>query len=348
MVTRILSLLLLLVIIGCCELPLLVTADGGTYYITPTANSPCPGQQPCLSLSQLFSAEKRWNSDSNLTLIFLPGNHSLNSEQSIENVSESHMIGYTNHSTIIHCGQLAKISFKMIELLVINGLKFVGCRGNKADSVQQFVIADSAFTHGENFNITGASVFELVNTSAVIINTSFIFNGNGSYRGPIGLLQLFELQAPTSGVDIYAFVGGALIATQSNVTITDSYFEGNSAQIGGAIFVEKGSTMIVSKSLFINNHASYSHTPYMGGAIYCETSPYNSMNATTTTVFITNSSFIKNLSYSKGGAIVAFNSYLAIHGSVFARNSAAALGGAIWLQNARATIHKSHFSHNAF
>ena len=43
----------------------------------------------------------------------------------------------------------------MIELVVINGLKFVGCRGNKADSVQQFVIADSAFTCGENFDITG-------------------------------------------------------------------------------------------------------------------------------------------------------------------------------------------------
>ena len=334
-----------LLIIGCFQL--LVTADSETYYIASSTSSPCPGLQPCVPFSQLFSFETRWNSSLSLTLIFLPGNHSLNSELSIEDMSELHVIGNSNYSTTIHCKKLANFSFIGIDLVSINNLRFVGCSGNKVDSVQQFIIEDSMFTGGKVFNTIGAA-FELVNTDSVIISSSFIFNGNGSYRGPIGLLQLYKLQAPTSGVDVYAFVGGALIVTRSNVTIISSIFEGNSAQIGGAIFAEKESTMIVSNSSFINNHVSYSHTPYIGGAIYCENSPYNSMNATDTTVFITNTNFIDNLAYTQGGALVTFNSYLTIHSCVFIRNFAAALGGALWIKNARVIIQESHFSHNQF
>ena len=337
---------LLLLVIGCCEL--LVTADGETYYITSSTSPPCPGVQPCLPLSQLFSAENRWNSSSKFTLslIFLPGNHNLNLEQLIENISELHMFGHSNYSVTICCEQLATFSFKRIGLVHINRLKFIGCGGNKVDSVWHFVIEDCTFT-GSGENSSGAAL-ELVNTNAVIINTSFIFNGNGSYRGPIGLLQLYRFQAPTSELDVYAFVGGALTSTQSNVTIIDSQFEGNSAQIGGAIFVEKGSTVTVSNSFFINNHASYSHTPYIGGAIYCENSPYNSTNTKNTTVFIANTTFSNNLAYSQGGALVAFNNHLAVHNCTFVRNFAAALGGAIWVNNAKLTIHGSHFSHNTF
>ena len=254
------------------------------------------------------------------------------------------MFGHSNHSATVCCEQLAKFTFKRINLVHINHLKFVGCGGNKADSVWQFVIEDSTFTgSGEN---SGRAALELVNTNAVVINTSFVYNGNGSYRGPIGLLQLYRLQAPTSELDVYAFVGGALIATESNVTIIDSHFEGNSAQIGGAIFVGKGSTMIVSNSSFINNQASYSHTPYIGGSIYCESSPYNSTNTINTTVFITNATFSNNLAYSQGGALVAFNNYLAVHNCSFVRNFAGALGGAIWAKNARVTIHESYFNQN--
>ena len=239
------------------------------------------------------------------------------------------MLGYSNFSATIHCGQLIRFSFKGLSLVHINRLKFTGCCGNKAESVWQLAIEDSMFFGRDNNSGAVAAAFELVNTNALITKSSFVFNGNGSYRGPIGLLQLYSLQAPTSEVNVYAFVGGALIATQSNVTITNSYFEGNRAQIGGAIFVEKGSTVIVSNSSFINNHAFYSHAPYIGGAIYCENSPYNSKNTTSTNVFITDANFINNLAYSQGGALVAFNNYLAMHNSTFVGNYAAALGGAI-------------------
>ena len=186
--TMIHSLSLSLIVIGCFQL--LVTASD-TYYITPSPSSLCP-VQPCLSLSQL-SVKYRQSTISNLTLIFLPGSHILQSELSIKNISELHMSSYSNFLATISCGRLANFSFKGVYLVHISCLKFTGCGGNKVDSVWQLAIEDSTFTGG--ISSRGAAL-ELVNTNATIIGSSFAFNGNGSYRGPIGLLQLrnFKLQ----------------------------------------------------------------------------------------------------------------------------------------------------------
>ena len=46
------------------------------YYITPTPNTPCPGE-PCHTLSQ-YGERYFQNFNSNTTLVFLPGDHLLN------------------------------------------------------------------------------------------------------------------------------------------------------------------------------------------------------------------------------------------------------------------------------
>ena len=45
------------------------------YYITPSLNVHCP-EDPCLTLTQ-FAADSRISYEANLSLSFLPGNHSL-------------------------------------------------------------------------------------------------------------------------------------------------------------------------------------------------------------------------------------------------------------------------------
>ena len=90
------------------------------------------------------------------------------------------MSGYSNFFATIHCGQLTRFSFKGLNLVRINHLKFIGCCGNKAESVWQLAIEDSMFTGGKNSS-GAAAAFELVNTNAVITSSSFVFNGNGSY-----------------------------------------------------------------------------------------------------------------------------------------------------------------------
>ena len=79
-------------------------------------------------------------------------------------------------------------------------------------SVDQLVLEDSSFL-GQN---ASGTALEIVDTYANIVNTSFISNNVGNFRGPIKVLEYwkahFNMSAP-----VYAHIGGALIATQSNV-----------------------------------------------------------------------------------------------------------------------------------
>jgi hypothetical protein len=47
-----------------------------TYYVTPTPDTQCPGE-PCHTLSQYVEQDFK-KFDSNTTLVFLPGDHTLN------------------------------------------------------------------------------------------------------------------------------------------------------------------------------------------------------------------------------------------------------------------------------
>ena len=56
--------------------------------------------------------------------------------------------------------------------------------------------------------------------------------------------------------DVYVHVGGAIFATSSNVIITKSNFVGNSAEIGGAIYVRDFSKVMIIDSIFVKNQAA--------------------------------------------------------------------------------------------
>ena len=325
---------------GCLKLIL-----GREIYITPSSNSSCP-EQPCLILSQLAN-DFRNDLSSNVTLIFLPGSHNLQLELLIESIGEICMLPHPDFSQmpVILCGWLAKFTFENINLVYMSGLKFSGCGGNKAQSVGHFIIEHSIFLGQQNIN---GSALELVHTTANISKSSFIFNTCGSYHGPIGLYQLMSVQDPSSELTVYAFVGGALLVNQSNVDITSSIFEGNNAEVGGAIFSVDESNITVSNSTFVNNHAFYPYKLSFGGAIYSESGQYNPGRASmpiSGSMVIINTEFIDNTATSEGGAVVAFYVNVGIHKCKLIRNSGS-LGGAMMVQNAIVTIYHSQFDHN--
>ena len=55
------------------------------------------------------------------------------------------------------------------------------------------------------------------------------------------------------GLCFHAFVGGALIAIQSSMTIMHSLFNNNEAGIGGAVFLNNSDVKIESSN-FTDNH----------------------------------------------------------------------------------------------
>ena len=75
------------------------------------------------------------------------------------------------------------------------------------------------------------TALEIDKSKVCIIDTSFMYNTVGTLRGPMRILQGHNCKYQ------HAHIGGANIASQSNVTIIRSDFVGNGAEIGGAMHI---------------------------------------------------------------------------------------------------------------
>ena len=85
-------------------------------------------------------------------------------------------------------------------------------------------------------------------------------------------------------------MGGAIIATHSNIMISKSTFEDNIAEQGGAIYSEEGSTFTIMNSTFVDNHALCQRRMTgrcNGGTIYAEGSTINSTITTSMATVLT-------------------------------------------------------------
>ena len=98
-----------------------------TYHIKPILDTPCPAE-PCLTLSQYAQSHFL---TSNTTLIFLPGNHSLDRDITVTNVTRFVMLGdSTSHPNItsrIVCKGPHVLTFHNISMLHIHFLQISSC-----------------------------------------------------------------------------------------------------------------------------------------------------------------------------------------------------------------------------
>ena len=293
-----------------------------TIYITPSSSIPCH-KKPCLTLNQ-FAINISWLR-SNTSLIFLSGNHTLKSTVSFQNntITNLSMLSITEDSHAIICIPGASFQFDFVERVRIEGLNFIGCSGNRILSVNYFIIRDSTF-QGQVSSL--ASTLE-VNESSIIIESSvFVSNTFGI------CLSLFA-----KITNVIARVGGAIYANHSNITITESNFHGNSAEIGGAIFSHAVSNITISSSTFTNNQASVvSDDNQLSSCLSAQK------------VIVSSRRHESEFSYYSGGAIAALQTNLSISSSTFRNNtSQAGDAGALNVQfHSVAVIHYSKFSDN--
>ena len=286
-------------------------------YITPSPNVTCPGK-PCLSLHQ-FAANVSWM-NSNTTLIFLPGIHRLNTDISVKGIRNLSMLSYPTlegSQFDISCHQSAGFKFDNINNLWMRGLTFFGCN-NRALSVKLFKMENSVF-QGQNDSETALVLNE---TNIVIRNSSFISNTVGSY---------FSIVAGIRSIDVC--VGGAIFSTQSNVTVVESNFVGNSAEIGGAIYIHQLSNITITNSTFFKNRATNAKFDTQ-----CSDS------------VLDRNAWTENFKHCSGGVIAMFTSRLTISHSTFSNNtSECGDGGAGALsvqQDSVATIDNCEFLNN--
>ena len=317
---------------GCRPLSTLVLAlllfhlAGGdrVYNIIPSPTTQCPVGESCLTLSMLAAATNIFYLDSNTTLIFLEGSHTLDSELLVS--GKAPLILSANPSSIIDttitCENNATLKFRNITQIQIKRLDFIRCH-SLVQSVDHLILEDSSF-HGTS---TNGSILNLIETNTNIVRCSF----NSNTRGIEKSLLI--------GLSFGAWVGGALIVSGSNVDIHSSRFIGNSAQLGGAIFLEWYSNITVHDSIFANNSATLCSGDHCyGGALFVGSS---------CTIVTHNSIFINNTSEYVGGAIALFQATYIDTQSNFAYNEANSYGGAIYAFNSsRIIVDGGRYSNN--
>ena len=124
----------------------------------PSLSDPCCVDN-CLTLSQFVNGSTIYD---NTTLIFAPGNHSLESDLIIEDVHSFSM--YTKHFSSkicrINCSPDTKLEFRNISTVTIDGLGFIQCSGNQLEFVGQFHLTDSTFYNHPELNGTTLTIAE--------------------------------------------------------------------------------------------------------------------------------------------------------------------------------------------
>ena len=303
------------------------------YYISPSLNVHYHDHgNPCLTLAQFTdNFTSSISNETNISLSFLPGNHSLDGELSLSHAhdfSMSKVIG-GNESVFIECGsQSGRFNISETRFALIKNLHFIGCGGNRVSQVEQFKVEDTIF---EGVEGRGTALVLNKVTDASITRGSFLSNTHDTTF----LLQN-KIESNIIATLSYALdrsspivAGGALYTIFSNVSIVNSKFTDNTAEIGGALFVHSSSLHVVDSSFCYNgagdmiNGTIFTPEDYLhhsGGVMFISDSSCT----------ITNSTFTNNVAVN-GGVMLLAGSLFSITTSTFTDNSATSCGGVMYV-----------------
>ena len=321
----------------------------GVYYVKPTTDYPC-SQQPCDTLSGYMENSDLFqnNSNSNITMMFLPGTHTVQVQRSGWKISNIHSLTLkgptgtqSNISAHIECTTPADFMFTNISTLEVNSLSFSHCGVPTttiknvqvifARNLEILLIRHSRFSK----NVHGSAIF-VSETKKVIVSDS-LFDGNSASKSSGGAIAAFEVV---------------------RFEIKNSNFTNNNCRKhGGAIFLNNTQIICIANSTFVNNSA-YKVKRYCklndldcsnGGAVSIfgngeDACPY----PVTTAIFDGLVLFENNFAQRNGGGLYFRDGTLIFLGVItFHNNTAYLLGGALAVvRGFNITIHTSNFTNN--
>ena len=158
----------------------LVSAE--TYYIVPTDNTSCPPTSctpldenaTCLTLTQYAQLLSEPVSPAtiilSITLIFVPGNHTLGSHLRIQNVKNLTLqVVQTNPSSLtvalVTCTNSTGFIFKEIPEVSVSSLVFSHCQENSVRSVHLLRVEDCRFQNGHGMELRNVMNVTVVRSS---------------------------------------------------------------------------------------------------------------------------------------------------------------------------------------
>ena len=272
--------------------------EGVTYYVKPSQSSQCPGQ-PCETLQYYLSdnVNTTLNQQKNITMIFLTGNHTVNSTDAdcIITVPVIRLIGESSEDVaVLYAGAnaVSQLIFSNNTLLVFKNLKlimwFIEIQESKQTNFQmssvvllncwiETVLYDYGIFNVENsaskgglWTVTTYSEFVLTNCTFHEMTFFDIDSFDIRIRDctfvntPVSTGSSIILSGDTVFKDTTK--GSAIYSDQGNITLSRNIsFVNNSALRGGAIALFSSTLNIAANTVvtFINNTATQ-----FGGAIY--------------------------------------------------------------------------------
>ena len=308
---------LLINTLSCCS-------AGNVYCVTPnvTSCSSCPQNSTYNGTLSEYARKAKLYFTSNTTIVFLLGDHSLDTNITVANVTRLTMHGESssgNRATVV-CGGSVGLNFTSMVDFKIDSLSFTSCSRNGIHPANNYALLLQSTRHAELVNCS----FHGNNATAlVVINTNITLAGNSEFTQN-------HCESDHSCVG-----GGGIAALSSNLTFigNTSFFDNSAALIsehtvggGGAIFATGQAVLSFNgTNNFINNLAGGGD----GGAICTQES---TLRFKGTTNFVSNSA-------DNGGAIHLSKSIFSIlpNTSVYWEKNHANLGGAIYVADASPT-----------
>ncbi len=306
-------------------LPLPLASTQTTYYVKPTSESLCH-HDDCLTLSEYASETSRYFNSDNLTLVFLPGEHALNTSIHFELLKSLTLLGdlssLPNITSKIVCNGMSAFAFIDITMVEIKALTFRSCgSSHKSDTTSQSLSEALKATE----NVAPA-------ISALFIPTFHLVSCHMEHNHlPLHLNNSRAHLTDNQFVSNKGSLGGAVAAYDSiAVFLGQNLFLGNAAEFGGGVFVERSELVFRGLTAFINNTAEY------GGGIGADNSSllFGELSNNSSSCNRTHAStiFIQNLAQSRGGGMWLISSVVQQNGGNlnFTINQAADEGGGIF------------------
>ena len=296
-----------------------------TYYVSSSTTNDCP--QPCHPLSYYITHTAAYFT-SNVTFIFMEGEHLLDSKGSVKvvinNVGNITFKGERGHSgiePIIKCSSTAHgIVFNNSSIITIYGIVITECGQQDVSPLLFINIASLYIHHITLYNNTyytsdiGGTlyIYCVTDTHITITNSAFTSNTVGGDGG--GLL-------------IYSDIDNI----HNNITITNSAFTNNAVDgNGGGLLIYSDANIMYNNIIIINSTFTNDAVGGHGSGLYIHSDIDTHNN-----IAITNSTFTNSTVRGNGGGLLVYSgtNNMTITNSVFTNNTVGDIGGGLYIHS---------------
>ena len=304
------------------------------YCVTPTATlcTSCPHNTHCATLSE-YAQQAEVYFTSNTTMVFLPGDHVLDRNITVANVSRLIIHGESSSDNIATVVRNGSVGFNFTKMVNFNIYSLAFTSYNKSWGYASHPASNSALLmqSTQNAKLVNCSFHDNLGNGLTVHNTSITLAENKFIHNQCGCESLTEV----------CKLGCGVTALNSNLTFTgNTTFLKNShnstylstSEVGaGAISAVASSLHFTGTNNFLDNVNSANkkrqHGGYalgVGGAIYISNNAVLTFNGT--------NNFVNNSAKRNGGAIYAKTniSLTFIGTNNFSNNLAGVNGGAIY------------------